>query len=727
MNILVGSTVSNLMSNMVTEGQSILMPPRFDGKNYTEWNELMKLFIQSVDFKLWFVIKNGPKIPKKLVENVEVEKSEEEYDEEDMKNLELEAKAKYILYHAMKSDTFENFSRDRRTAKQMWDDLARENSPTSDQQHPSQTTVSNAGQFNSPDTFFLEETEESKEKYLDWCVPLHKHALQGNWPAAKLILGKDPRLKHAAIARGWSTLLHVAASANHVPFVDKLLAELDDFHIRLQDSKGNTALCFAAASGNVHIAHSLLKRVPRLLTKRGAGGLTPLHFAVRQRKCAMIKFLYNEMNHTNEKEENEFNDSEKKSLFFSSIITGNYHLALKMVQTWRELAYARDDDDDTALHILALNQNSLDPCCRWPEIEPVKINPSSNKRVIFQLVKYLWDIILKDHDITEAIRIIGTPYQLIFHAAECGNFGFLSELISAYPDLIWEVDYKNQSLIHTAVLHRHASIFNLVHEIGTRKDIIVLYDVKGSNTLLHLAAKLAPHDQLELVSGAAFQMCLELVWFEEVKKIMHPSLIKNINSDNRTAQELFTEEHKMLREKAEDWMKRTAEQCMLISTVIATAVFSAAINIPGGIDDQTKKPNYLDKTSFLVFAMSDAAAFISSATAILIFLSILISRYAEYDFHKSLPLKLIIGLITLFISITCMMVAFGSAFFITYNYYDSKVVPYLISALAGLPILAYIALQCSLWCDILYSAFYSRNLFKPSKRKRMIYSTPNVM
>ncbi|BAT80183.1 hypothetical protein VIGAN_02317400, partial [Vigna angularis var. angularis] len=35
-------------------------------------------------------------------------------------------------------------------------------------------------------------------------------------------------------------------------------------------------------------------------------------------------------------------------------------------------------------------------------------------------------------------------------------------------------------------------------------------------------------------------------------------------------------------------MKRTAEFCMLISTVIATAVFSAAINIPGGIDDLKK-------------------------------------------------------------------------------------------------------------------------------------------
>lgn len=54
----------------------------------------MKIFIQSIDFKIWFVIKNGPKIPTKQIDNEEMEKSEDECDEEDMKHLELEAKAR---------------------------------------------------------------------------------------------------------------------------------------------------------------------------------------------------------------------------------------------------------------------------------------------------------------------------------------------------------------------------------------------------------------------------------------------------------------------------------------------------------------------------------------------------------------------------------------------------------------------------------------------------------
>ncbi|RYR13525.1 hypothetical protein Ahy_B04g070474 isoform H [Arachis hypogaea] len=116
----------------------------------------------------------------------------------------------------------------------------------------------------------------------------------------------------------------------------------------------------------------------------------------------------------------------------------------------------------------------------------------------------------------EIFETLSNPFQLLFAAVEVGNFGFLSEILSAYPDLIRTKDNStDQTIIHKAVMHRHASIFNLIHEIGSLKDTIVtMMDTEG-NTLLHLAAKRAPPQrQLELVSGAAFQMCLELVWFK---------------------------------------------------------------------------------------------------------------------------------------------------------------------------------------------------------------------
>ncbi|RHN73348.1 putative ankyrin repeat-containing domain, PGG domain-containing protein [Medicago truncatula] len=485
---------------------------------------------------------------------------------------------------------------------------------------------------------------------------------------------------------------------------------LHDNDIALQDANGNTAFCIAAAVGNMKIVDLMLKRNPDLPIIRGALGYTPIQNAALQGRYKMAWHLYDKTIHC-------FEDNDWELLFFACIYTGIYDLALKMARGRNALAFARDVNEETALHLLAQNQMPLDSCCHCLEHDhhPIMTNPGMKNHVVFQLVKFLWTTILDRHYTSkdELNEIINKPSQLIFDAAEVGNFGFLSELISAHPSLIWEMDSKNRTILHIAVLHRHASIFNLVHQIGHIKDVIVTFEDEDRNTILHLAAKLARRGQLELVSGAAFQMCVELVWFE----IMLPAQIKSKNSKDMTAEELFSNEHEKLREDAESWMKKTAESCMLISTVIATGVFAAATTLPGGTDD-TGKPNYLKKPSFLVFAISDTFAFISASTAILIFLSILVSRYREYDFYKSLPLKLIFGLITLFISITSMMVALSTSFFIIY-YHGSMWIPSCITILSFLPILLYIRLQFKLFSDIIYSTYYWKTLSKLGKN--MIY------
>ncbi|QCE13168.1 somatic embryogenesis receptor kinase 4 [Vigna unguiculata] len=112
--------------------------------------------------------------------------------------------------------------------------------------------------------------------FFEFCVPLYKHGMKGNWAAAKWILeNNDERLKHGAITRNWSTLLHVAAGANHSHFVEQLLHMLHDQHVSFQDNKGNPAFCFAASSGNMRIANLLRDRNPHLPTIRG-GGFLPL-------------------------------------------------------------------------------------------------------------------------------------------------------------------------------------------------------------------------------------------------------------------------------------------------------------------------------------------------------------------------------------------------------------------------------------------------------------------
>ncbi|KAL1321042.1 hypothetical protein HN51_065762 [Arachis hypogaea] len=713
----------NLMT--IVRGQSILEPPLFDGKNYIEWKEHMETFTKSLDFKLWLIIKNGPNVPKKVVNGIEEEKSEDEFDDEDMKSVQQASKARHILLCALiNSDVYKDILHFK-TAKQIWDELENRdriinnvNSSTPQTNH----VEPKSDQHNGPNFVFVDETGNPKSNdFFRLCVPLYKHALEGNWEEAKMIIKKNERLKNAAIASGWPTVLHIAAGAGvdekHVHFVQRLMEEfLDEGDLLLQDRNGNTAFFFAAAFGNKQVVDLMLKMNPSVANDRGVKGATAVHFAALQARCEMAWHLYDITKPT-------FTEDDWNQLFFNCINTGLYGLALEMAEAKPELAYARDYyHNETALHLLAKNHS--DSCCQSPhhQSHTIMINPGMKQEVVYQLVKSLWRTICNNFTEDGIINIISEPCQPIFAAAEVGNFGFLSELISGYPSLIWARDEKEQTIIHKAVKYRQASIYNVIHEIGYQKDIIVTIVDTSGNTLLHLAAQIAPPSSLELVSGAAFQMCLELVWFKEVQKIMPPSFIKSTNAEGLTAGELFTREHTQLRKDAESWMKSTAENCMLIATVIATGVFAAAISIPGGVDDAKGKPNYLKKPSFLVFAISDAAAFISSAAAILIFLSILVSRYAESDFYKSLPLKLIFGLLALFCSISSMMVAVASAFFITY-YYDSDWVPGFISAFVCLPILLFIILQFKLWYVIMYSTFYCKNLFKPDKK--MLYVSKN--
>ncbi|VFQ66065.1 unnamed protein product [Cuscuta campestris] len=106
----------------IGEGESTTRPPLFDGTNYTYWKERMRIFIQSNNFLLWRIIKNGEEVPTKKVGETTVHKTEDEYDERDIKKIENNAKAINIIYCAVNPDDYRKISCCS-TAKEMWDKL----------------------------------------------------------------------------------------------------------------------------------------------------------------------------------------------------------------------------------------------------------------------------------------------------------------------------------------------------------------------------------------------------------------------------------------------------------------------------------------------------------------------------------------------------------------------------------------------------------------------------
>lgn len=301
--------------------------------------------------------------------------------------------------------------------------------------------------------------------------------------------------------------------------------------------------------------------------------------------------------------------------------------------------------------------------------------------------------------------------RALFIAAEMGNTKFIVELISAKPDIIKRVNDSKQTILHIAVKHRHRDIYSLLYKTAVKNSIIDITD-ENDNNLLHVAGMRAP--RLEDLKGVLLQLQQEILWFMEIEKIMPPASKEKKNKDGLTAYDLFTKEHNDLITQGEKWMKETASQCMLVSTLIATIVFASAFTVPGGYDQNTGIPLLYSKSIFIVFVVADAISLFSSSASILAFLSILTSPYAQGqgDSLVSLPRKLLLGLVTLFISVSTMMIAFSVNFYVLYDK-DLKWMPILFSIFAAIPVLLYVPSQRAVFSElILWRNAYMRPHFK---------------
>ncbi|KAH1046497.1 hypothetical protein J1N35_037281 [Gossypium stocksii] len=104
------------------ESQFINKPPYFNGVNCSYWKTRMTLFIQANDYVIWEIITDGPTIPQKKEGEIFVLKSKNEWNEEDKKNMQQNAKAMHTLFCALDSDKYSRVS-SCLNANEIWDKL----------------------------------------------------------------------------------------------------------------------------------------------------------------------------------------------------------------------------------------------------------------------------------------------------------------------------------------------------------------------------------------------------------------------------------------------------------------------------------------------------------------------------------------------------------------------------------------------------------------------------
>ncbi|KVH87673.1 Ankyrin repeat-containing protein [Cynara cardunculus var. scolymus] len=571
--------------------------------------------------------------------------------------------------------------------------------------------------------------EGSREDYIKIGVPLYEASIKGHWKAAKAILDQKPELIRFAITENYETPLHIAASAESTKcveeFVENLVNLMDKNDLELQNKTCNTALSLAAAAGNVKTAKIMVKKNRAVLDIPGSNRMMPLYMAALFAKSDMVKYLYE----NSKKMSGDYWTPENRGWVLQKCVEADiFDVALNIVSDLPELT-AKKRLLMEILSVLAQKTRA------FKRIKPnfmsriIKSSHVEKESDALQLLRVIWQkiAIMPKNEIDDIIRgppgevrvpggrIKGYPSRVLFLAAKMGNTRFILELIRSYPDIIWKVDDKGQTIFHIAVKRRHAKIYNLLYEIGSMKDLITPLKDKKDNNMLHLVAKSAKPKRFQNVSGVALQMQRELLWFKEVEQMIPPNYRQRKNKDGEIPHDLFTKKHERLVAQGEEWMKNTASQCMVVATLISTIVFAAAFTLPGGYNQNTGVPFFRQKPALIVFVISDAISLIFSSTSVLMFLSILTSRYAERDFLESLPKKLMFGLATLFLSIFTMMVAFSASFFVLYTK-NLKWVPIIVAGLAAMPVILFAILQFRLLGDVFYSTYRSRYLFKPKKR-----------
>ncbi|XP_062175092.1 uncharacterized protein LOC133880207 [Alnus glutinosa] len=689
--------------------------------NYTDWNVQIKTYLMAHD--LWEIIEATTEPPRQ-------EDDEAAYKAWSKKN----STALHVIQISCRPDIVFEITQIS-SAKTAWDMLA-------------EKYVVSTGAYSGSG-------ENGNVDYVQY-EALRQALKSGDWNAAEEFLKCQPDAKSAKITFSGETALHLAVKSGHERIVEKLVDVMSVEDLAIPNNNGNIALAYVVSAGNYRMTTCMLGKNNNLVSIKDENLDIPASKAIYSGYTELARYLYSltPLEHLTQE-----NAVDGATLCTGAIYNRSLDIALDLIRKRPQLALTQDITGQSPLYALANTPNAfpsgdglvfwkrwiykyciyVQPAHATEEIrlsfEDVENSRSDQITIIGSVLALLRQLVsnllnfsgIKDlygsklvhatsHELLVNMskevsisnieeRKKGQVFGAIFRSIEKGNFDFIFGMVKANPDLMWTRRYvdQNRSIFLFAVLHRQAKIFSLIYQVAAKKAMTNWVDNNG-NTMLHMAGMTGASIQINRIPGAALQMQRELQWFKEVESISVPRCKEYLNNDDLTARELFTKKHIDLKKEGEKWMKGTATSCTVVGALIVTIMFAVAFTIPGGSNQDSGFPIFLDERLFMLFIISDAFSLFSSTTSVVMFLGILTSRYAEDDFLESLPRKMIIGLSTLFISIAAMMIAFSTALLIMLQgQYSWIIIP--VICFASVPVALFILMQFPLLVDMFKSTY----------------------
>ncbi|KAK2971013.1 hypothetical protein RJ640_000362 [Escallonia rubra] len=586
--------------------------------------------------------------------------------------------------------------------------------------------------------------------------PLYKAAVRGDWKTAKRFFDQDKDAVTARISVCSETAVQIAAGAGKgTHFLEKLVHMMPPEALLLRSKPGYTALSFAATVGDTKAVTALLENNPSSLNIMTWDRKLPLHLAAEYAHKDTLLYLLR-VTKEDVGSSPPFAGQSGVEFLVHVIISGFFDIALDLVKRFPDLAKVNPIEGDSPLTAISRKASAFRsgiPLKFWEKLiyycAPIILENCSNNKNVGDIEDPA-DTSQELTQMVDRIRLLQVPHisyirhkKLVQNQALqlvkclCNEMGFISDhsklmlhveeavivaerqyvhevvekIVDTFPHAILAYSDENISrgIFQIAILNRSEKVFNLIYQMGEHKQFMNMVTDSSENNVLHLAGILAPLHKLNLTSGAALQMQRELQWFKEVEKFVKPAFKDMPNSNKETPAMVFTKEHKDLVKEGEKWMKETATSCSIAAALIVTIVFAAAITVPGGNNQDSGYPIFSGYQAFMIFAVSDTISLFTSVTSLLMFLSILTARYAEEEFLYALPKRLIIGLLTLFLAITSMIIAFGATVYLVFGEREVWVlVP--VAAFAWLPVSSFLFSQTPLLVQVI-SSTYGRGIF----------------
>ncbi|KAD5961900.1 hypothetical protein E3N88_13373 [Mikania micrantha] len=615
------------------------------------------------------------------------------------------------------------------------------------------------GSITPPPEMINDENEQQlhwidQPDYMQWKQMDDQACVESNMKDLQEILDKSPNVVRDFITGACETALIVACHRNmNTNFVEKLISLMSPQDLAMQTSFGRTAMFGAAVVGNVEAMKMMVDKNPDLPNITDIYNQLPIHTAAMAGEKHSVHYLLQVTG-------KDFIESKRFTLVHALISGGFYDICLSLLQRYPELAvygvspletltyrhsaflsganfsfwqqkiylYLPEGDQERPFdqynNIYDVENPNMEvekasmTKTKWssmfwqiignffPEIKHIQKKKVMHTQAL-QLLRFICSEIAK-LDSKMVRDLIGQSLQV---AAAMGNVEVVEEILISFPNAIYLMNMNKLGVFQIAISYRKANVFNLLYQITTQRHLLLTQRDAAYNTSLHLAAYLVggTNDEASLdlrssAPGAALQLQRELQWFKVVKELSWPQDQEERNMFNKTPATVFTETHENLAREGEQWMKDRANSGIIVATLIATIMFSSAITVPGGSNGSNGLPIFTNKQAFIVFAVSDALALFMSASSMLMFLGILTARYAVQDFLYSLPKRLIIALLTLFLSIIFMMISFTSILYLVFGE-EKRWVLGLVSSMATIPVLLFALMQFNPLLDIISSTY----------------------